>query len=344
MLMVKAGPAVDSLIGQLLPLLEPGDILIDGGNSDFKDTNRRVKDVEGKGYLFVGAGVSGGEEGALKGPSIMPGGSEAAWPHVKTILQKISAKVGVDEDVPCCEWVGPGGSGHYVKMVHNGIEYGDMQLICEAYFLLKEALGLSNDDLYAVFDSWNKSELESYLIEITRDIFTVKEPDGSDLVDKILGHGPPEGDRQVDEPARPRPGRADDAHHRGRLRPLPVGPEGGPRPGVEDPRRADGEVLRRQRRVHRGRQAGAVRLEAGELRPGLRAARRGGPRVRLEAQQRQHRAALAGRLHHPQPVPGGHQGRGSTRTTTWRTCCSTPSSSRPSRRPSRAGGGSSRRA
>jgi 6-phosphogluconate dehydrogenase len=187
MMMVKAGPAVDSLIQQLTPLLEPGDIVIDGGNSDFHDSNRRTAEVEKSGLLFVGAGVSGGEEGALKGPSIMPGGSEAAWPHVRPILQKISAKVGPNNDIPCCDWVGPAGSGHYVKMVHNGIEYGDMQLICEAYFLLKEGLGLSNDELYRVFDEWNKGELESYLIEITRDIFTVKDPDGDGyLVDKIL--------------------------------------------------------------------------------------------------------------------------------------------------------------
>ena len=185
MMMVKAGQAVDSLMDQLFPLLEPGDILIDGGNSDFVDTNRRVKEVEEKGFLFVGTGVSGGEEGALKGPSIMPGGSEAAWPHVKDILQKISAKVAEANNAPCCEWVGPAGAGHYVKMVHNGIEYGDMQLICEAYFLLKEGLGLTNDEFYKVFDDWNRGDLESYLIEITRDIFTVK--DGNDyLVDQIL--------------------------------------------------------------------------------------------------------------------------------------------------------------
>ncbi len=141
MMMVKAGAPVDSLIEQLIPLLEPGDILIDGGNSDFRDSNRRTETIEKAGLLFVGTGVSGGEEGALKGPSIMPGGSKAAWPHVKDILQKISAKVGPKGDIPCCEWVGPAGSGHYVKMVHNGIEYGDMQLICEAYFLLKEGIG-----------------------------------------------------------------------------------------------------------------------------------------------------------------------------------------------------------
>jgi len=185
MLMVKAGPAVDDLIEQLIPMLSPGDILIDGGNTHFADTERRTQYVESKGLLFIGTGVSGGEEGALKGPSIMPGGSEKAWPALKPIFQAISAKVGPKQDIPCCEWVGPRGAGHYVKMVHNGIEYGDMQLICEAYFILKKALGLSNDELYDVFATWNKGDLDSYLIEITRDIFSVK--DGNDyLVDKIL--------------------------------------------------------------------------------------------------------------------------------------------------------------
>src|SRR5437763_10546586 len=177
MLMVKAGPPVDEFIEHLLPRLEPGDIIIDGGNSLFEDTIRRTKYVESKGLLYIGTGVSGGEEGARLGPSIMPGGSPAAWPAVKPILQKISAKVGPNHDIPCCEWVGDGGAGHYVKMVHNGIEYGDMQLICEAYFILKNALGLTNPELYRVFDNWNKSELESYLIEITRDIFTVIDPE-----------------------------------------------------------------------------------------------------------------------------------------------------------------------
>ncbi|MEX1095806.1 MAG: decarboxylating NADP(+)-dependent phosphogluconate dehydrogenase [Planctomycetales bacterium] len=187
MLMVKAGPAVDALIEQLMPLLDKGDILIDGGNSDFRDTNRRTKEVEQAGLLYLGTGVSGGEEGALKGPSIMPGGSKAAWPHVQEIFQAISAKVGPNGNIPCCEWVGEAGAGHYVKMVHNGIEYGDMQLICEAYFILKHALGLTNEDLHRVFDDWNKGELESYLIEITRDIFTVKDPEtGEHLVDRIL--------------------------------------------------------------------------------------------------------------------------------------------------------------
>jgi 6-phosphogluconate dehydrogenase len=187
MMMVKAGPAVDDLIESLLPLCDSGDILIDGGNTYYVDTERRTKYVESKGLLYCGTGVSGGEEGALLGPSMMPGGSPDAWPHLKPIFQAISARVGPNDDIPCCEWVGPRGAGHYVKMVHNGIEYGDMQLICEAYFLMKEAIGLSNDELYDVFDAWNRTELDSYLIEITRDIFSVKDPHGDGhLVDKIL--------------------------------------------------------------------------------------------------------------------------------------------------------------
>lgn len=187
MLMVKAGPAVDSLIQQLTPLLEPGDVIIDGGNTYFLDTERRTAEVEAQRMLFIGTGVSGGEEGALKGPSLMPGGSPDAWPLVKPIFQAIAAKVGPKHDIPCCEWVGPRGAGHYVKMVHNGIEYGDMQLICEAYFVLKEALRLDNEELYKVFDDWNRGELDSYLIEITRDIFSVKdEKTGKYLVDLIL--------------------------------------------------------------------------------------------------------------------------------------------------------------
>lgn len=187
MMMVKAGPAVDELIDQLLPLLSPGDVLIDGGNTHFADTERRVALVESRGMLYVGTGVSGGEEGALKGPSLMPGGSAAAWPLIRPIFQAIAAKVGPQHDIPCCEWIGPGGSGHYVKMVHNGIEYGDMQLIAEAYHLLKELIALSNDELYEVFDQWNRGELQSYLIEITRDIFSVKdELTGGYLVDQIM--------------------------------------------------------------------------------------------------------------------------------------------------------------
>ena len=184
MLMVKAGTAVDEFIEHLLPVLEPGDIIIDGGNSLFEDTIRRVKYVESKGLLYIGTGVSGGEEGARHGPSIMPGGSPAAWPHVKPIFQAIAAKV--DDGTPCCDWVGEGGAGHYVKMTHNGIEYGDMQLICEAYNLMKTGLGMMPDQIHEVFVEWNKGELNSYLIEITRDILAFKDADGSALVDKIL--------------------------------------------------------------------------------------------------------------------------------------------------------------
>ena len=184
MLMVKAGKPVDEFIEHLLPLLEPGDIIIDGGNSLFEDTNRRTKFLESKGLLYVGTGVSGGEEGARHGPSIMPGGSPAAWPHVKDIFQAIAAKV--DGGVPCCDWVGENGAGHYVKMVHNGIEYGDMQLICEAYNLMKTGLGMSPAEMHDVFADWNKGDLDSFLIEITRDILAFKDVDGQPLVEKIL--------------------------------------------------------------------------------------------------------------------------------------------------------------
>ena len=187
MLMVKAGEAVDQTIRQFATLLEAGDIIIDGGNSYYRDTERRINELESRGILYLGTGISGGEEGARHGPSIMPGGTAEAWPHVKSILQGIAAKVGPQNDVPCCEWVGPGGAGHYVKMIHNGIEYGDMQLICEAYSLLKDGLGLSNAQLYDIFAQWNRGELDSYLIEITRDIFSVQDPEtGNDLVDMIL--------------------------------------------------------------------------------------------------------------------------------------------------------------
>src|ERR1700760_1761791 len=184
MLMVKAGKPVDEFIEHLLPHLEAGDIIIDGGNSLFEDTARRVKYVESKGLLYVGTGVSGGEEGARHGPSIMPGGSPAAWPHVKDIFQGIAAKV--DNGTPCCDWVGENGAGHYVKMVHNGIEYGDMQLICEAYQLLRDGLGLSAEDLATIFTDWNKGELDSFLIEISAEIFAKKDDDGGAMVDKIL--------------------------------------------------------------------------------------------------------------------------------------------------------------
>ena len=184
MLMVKAGDTVDQMIDHILPVLEPGDIIIDGGNSLFTDSNRRTKALAEKGILFVGTGVSGGEEGARNGPSIMPGGNPAAWPHVKDIFQSIAAKV--EDGTPCCDWVGEDGAGHYVKMVHNGIEYGDMQLICEAYDLLQRGFGLSADELHTVFADWNTGELDSYLIEISSHIFAKKDEDGAPIVDKIL--------------------------------------------------------------------------------------------------------------------------------------------------------------
>jgi 6-phosphogluconate dehydrogenase len=184
MLMVKAGDAVDQMIAEVLPHLEKGDILIDGGNSHYPDTTRRTRSLAEKGILYIGTGVSGGEEGARRGPSIMPGGNPAAWPHVKEIFQAIAAKV--DDGSPCCDWVGEEGAGHYVKMVHNGIEYGDMQLICEAYQLLRDGLGLSAAELHEVFADWNQGELDSYLIDITAQIFTKEDEDGTPLVDHIL--------------------------------------------------------------------------------------------------------------------------------------------------------------
>lgn len=184
LLMVKAGKPVDDMIEVLTPLLSPGDIIIDGGNSLYSDTERRLKNLTTKNIMYVGAGISGGEEGARKGPSIMPGGNKDAWPELKDILQKISAKV--DGNTACCEWVGEGGAGHYVKMVHNGIEYGDMQLIAESYSILKNLLGLTSDELSKVFNEWNQKELESYLIEITAKIFAKKDEDDQPLVEKIL--------------------------------------------------------------------------------------------------------------------------------------------------------------
>ena len=184
LLLVKAGQPVDDFIEKLLPVLEPGDVIIDSGNSHFPDTIRRCEYVESKGLLYIGTGISGGEEGALKGPSMMPGGSPAAWPLVKPIFQAVCAKV--EDGSPCCDWVGNGGAGHFVKMVHNGIEYGDMQLICEAYQLMKDLLGMNADEMHEVFTQWNKTELDSYLIQITSEILAKKDEDGQPLVDKIL--------------------------------------------------------------------------------------------------------------------------------------------------------------
>jgi 6-phosphogluconate dehydrogenase len=184
MMMVKAGAAVDAFIDQVIPYLEKGDIIIDGGNSHFPDTIRRTEYCESKGMLYIGTGVSGGEEGALKGPSIMPGGSKRAWRSVRKIFQTIAAHT--DDGEPCCEWVGENGAGHFVKMVHNGIEYGDMQMICETYQMMKQGLGMSNDEMSKVFARWNRGKLDSYLIEITRDILGYKDEDGNETVDLIL--------------------------------------------------------------------------------------------------------------------------------------------------------------
>ena len=190
MLMVKAGQPVDDFIEQLILLLEPGDIIIDGGNSNYQDTIRRTAYVESRGLFYIGTGISGGEEGARHGPSIMPGGSPPAWPFVKPIFQGIAAKVSGEKEgglpVPCCDWVGENGAGHFVKMVHNGIEYGDMQLICEAYHLMKEALGMNADEMHKVFSQWNKGKLDSYLIQITAEILAFKDLDGKPLLDRIL--------------------------------------------------------------------------------------------------------------------------------------------------------------
>ena len=183
-MMVKAGQAVDDMIEQLVPIMEKGDIIIDGGNSHYPDTMRRTEYVESKGLLYVGTGVSGGEEGALHGPSLMPGGSPEAWPYIKPIFQSICAKV--EDGSPCCDWVGENGAGHFVKMVHNGIEYGDMELICEVYQLMKDGLGMSNEEMHQVFSDWNKTELDSYLIEITADILAYKDENGEAVVDQIL--------------------------------------------------------------------------------------------------------------------------------------------------------------
>jgi len=183
MMLVKAGQAVDDFIEQIIPYLEPGDVIIDGGNTHFPDTIRRTAYVESKGLLYIGTGVSGGEEGALNGPSMMPGGSKAAWELVKPIFQSICAKA---DGQPCCDWVGENGAGHFVKMVHNGIEYGDMQLICEVYQIMKDLLGMSAQEMHEVFKEWNEGELDSYLIEITRDILAYKNEEGEVVVDKIL--------------------------------------------------------------------------------------------------------------------------------------------------------------
>ena len=305
MIMVKAGKPVDDLIDQLAPLLDKGDIIIDGGNTHFPDSIRRTKDLEAKGLLYVGTGVSGGEEGALKGPSIMPGGSPAAWPHVKPIFQAIAAKV--EDGTPCCDWVGSDGAGHFVKMVHNGIEYGDMQLICESYQIMKELLGMSADEMHQVFAEWNKGDLDSYLIEITRDILAFKDEDGKPIVDKILDTAGQKGT--------------------GKWTSVTALDQGIPLTLISEAvyarclsamkeqrveaskilQRPEADVHRRQQGVHPRPVARALRVEGGVVRAGLRADARRGRRVQVGPDVRRHRAPVARRLHHPLGVPGQDQ-------------------------------------
>ena len=331
MMMVKAGPAVDALIDQLIPLLSPGDVIIDGGNTLYTDTERRTKEVEAKGLLYVGCGVSGGEEGARFGPSLMPGGSEAAWPLIKPILQAIAAKVGPNKDIPCCEWVGPRGAGHYVKMVHNGIEYGDMQLICEAYFMLKTVLGMTNEELYEVFGIWNRGELDSYLIEITRDIFSVKDPDTGELPSRYGSRqGRRQGDRQMDEPIGSRPRRAEHAGDRGRLRPLALGAQGRTRCGRA--RCSTGPSKNHIKVIARRSSTPCATLST----PRRFAAT---PRASCNSQAaaKEHNwpldfgsiaHAVARRLHHPRPLPRSNQGSVRRRSQISKTCSSPPTSQR----------------
>ena len=310
MLLVKAGQPVDDFIEKLIPLLEPGDIIIDGGNSNYEDTIRRTAYVESKGLLFIGSGVSGGEEGARHGPSIMPGGSPAAWPHVKPIFQAVAAKVpeGDPNGTPCCDWVGENGAGHFVKMVHNGIEYGDMQIIAEAYQLMKEGLGLSNDEMSAVFEQWNVGVLESYLIEITRDILAYRDDQGQAVLDLILDSAGQKGTGKWTVGLGARPGHAVDPRGRGSVRTLPVIAGGGTRRGREAAAWTCG-------RLHRGSRCAAGRPGTGgvcgqgclvcagvHVDAGCRQG------VRLEPQPGRHRADVARRLHHPLRVPGQDQG------------------------------------
>ena len=305
MIMVKAGAPVDAVIGQLAPLLEKGDVIIDGGNSLFTDTQRRCKDLEGQGIHFVGCGVSGGEEGALKGPSLMPGGPRASWEIIAPIFTRIAAVV---DGEPCCRYMGPDGAGHYVKMVHNGIEYGDMQLICEAYAILSSVLGLTTDELADIFSEWNRGDLDSYLIDITAQIFRKKDPEtGKPMVDVILDKAGQKGTgmwtlqsaiRQsvvistinAAVEARVISSRKDDRVS-----------------GLEDFAGTEGRKIRRrsQRVDHRGARR-ALRLQDRVLRAGNGVVRLGQQGVQLEPELRRHCHDLARRLHHSSKVPQPH--------------------------------------
>jgi 6-phosphogluconate dehydrogenase (decarboxylating) len=280
--MVKAGEVVDQTIEQVLPYLEKGDILIDGGNSLYTDSTRRTKDLASKGILFIGTGVSGGEEGARFGPSIMPGGNKEAWPHVKEIFQAIAAKV--EDGTPCCDWVGEDGAGHYVKMVHNGIEYGDMQLIGEAYQLLKDGLGLTADELAAVFAEWNKGELDSFLIDISATIFAKKDDDGQPMVDKIL----------------------DAAGQKGTGKWTAISARAG-KGGKGTERTSQAKKIRWTERVHRGSALGSLLLQNGQLCAGVYVAASGRDGPGLEFEYGRRGADVARRLHHSEHFPGRHQ-------------------------------------
>ena len=305
MLMVKAGKAVDDFIEALLPHLEAGDIIIDGGNSLFQDTIRRTKYIESKGLLYIGTGVSGGEEGARRGPSIMPGGSPAAWPHVQPIFQAIAAKV--EDGTSCCDWVGENGAGHYVKMVHNGIEYGDMQLICEAYNLMKTGLGMTADEMHAAFIEWNKSELESYLIEITRDILAFKDTDGQPLVDKILDTAGQKGTGKwtvisSQDLGIPITLIAEAVYAR-----MLSGPQRGAGGRRAEAARPQAGHLRGPGEGRRSHSPSPLCVQDRFLRPGLYVDARGGQRIRLEPELRRRGLDVAGWLHYPQPFSGGYQ-------------------------------------
>ena len=310
MMLVKAGQPVDDFIEKLIPLLEPGDIIIDGGNSNYEDSIRRTAHVESKGLLYIGTGVSGGEEGARHGPSIMPGGSPAAWPHVKPIFQAISAKVpeGDPNGAPCCDWVGENGAGHFVKMVHNGIEYGDMQIIAEAYQIMKEGLGMSNDEMSAVLAKWNKGALESYLIEITRDILAYKDEQGQAVVDLILDSAGQKGTGKWT---------VHSALEEGTPLTL-VGEAVFARclSSLVDERAAASKVLSGPSERVQGQPgclpgrpgASGVRGQDCLVCAGLHAHGRGCQDVRLASQPGRHRPDVAGRLHHPLGLPGQDQG------------------------------------
>ena len=279
-------------------------VIIDGGNTLFTDTERRTQYVESKGLLYIGTGVSGGEEGALKGPSMMPGGSEAAWPLVKPIFQAIAAKVGPNNDIPCCEWVGPRGAGHYVKMVHNGIEYGDMQLICEAYCMLKYALGLTTTSCTTSSHEWNEGELDSYLIEITRDIFSVKDPDTGKLPGRHDSrHGRRQGHGQMDEPVGARPRRAEHTGDRGGLCPLPVGAERSTRVRASKVLKGPTAKFDGDRsEVHRAVRQALYASKICSYAQGFVQIAGRGQGAQLAAGFRQHRPAVARRLHHSRGV------------------------------------------